>query len=206
MEDSHPPLSKRQRRKETGPRDAAASRGRILEAAQVRFSQNSYDGVGMREIAADAGVDPALVVRYFGSKEALFREIAAAAFDTQDILAACPAGLPKRAADALMGQMDGENWRKGYDPLRLLLASIGSPIAGPILAEYLDRDFVAPIADALSGHDTNERSAMIAAQILGFALVRAALASRTENPLSDETLRRLLTEALSSSALGDLPK
>lgn len=201
MENSDSPLSNRKRRKETSPRDAAASRARILDAAQVRFSQNSYEGVGVREIAADAGVDAALVLRYFGSKELLFREIASAAFNTEDILAARAAELPEQAANTLLSKMDGEDWRKGYDPLRLLFASIGSPTAGPILAEHLDRDFVEPIAAALSGPDAKERGAMIAAEILGFALVRAALAARVDNPLSNETLKRLLTKALRSSVL-----
>jgi AcrR family transcriptional regulator len=190
----------RKRRKETSPRDAAASRARILEAARVRFSQNSYEGVGVREIAADAGVDPALVVRYFGSKEGLFREIAAAAFDTDDVLAESAEALPEQTAEALMGKLDSDNWRKGYDPVRFLFASIGSPTAGPILAEYLDRDFVAPISEALDGDDRDERGAMIAAQILGFALVRAALASRPDKGLKHEVLKRLLTKALAGLA------
>src|SRR3546814_8975833 len=56
-------------------RDAAATRAAILAAARERFLRESYDSVGLRDIAGGAGVDVALVGRYFGGKEGLFREV-----------------------------------------------------------------------------------------------------------------------------------
>ena len=56
-------------------RSAAARRAAILEAAKARFVRESYDTVSVRDIAADVGVDPALVFRYVGSKEELFAEL-----------------------------------------------------------------------------------------------------------------------------------
>ena len=53
------------------PRNAAATRTAILEAARERFAAESYDDVGMRDIARDVGVDAALISRYFGSKDDL---------------------------------------------------------------------------------------------------------------------------------------
>ena len=192
----------RKRRKETSKRDAEASRARILEAAKIRFSQNSYEGAGIREIAGDAGVDPALVMRYFGSKEGLFREIASSAFDADDILSGGISALPQQAAEMLMGTLDSAEWRRGYDPLRLLLASIGSPAAGPILSDYLDRDFVGPIAAAMDLKERDERAVILAAQILGFALVRIALAGRKGRRPRWAVLQRLLTKALDVTLSG----
>src|SRR3569623_3350198 len=57
-------------------RDAAATRRAILTSARKAFAQAGYDGVGVREIAAGAGVTAMLVNRYFGSKEQLFAEVA----------------------------------------------------------------------------------------------------------------------------------
>src|SRR5262249_48062275 len=91
--------SRKKRRKETTPRDRDASRARMFEAAKIRFSQNTYEGVGVRDIAADAGVDPSLVIRVFGSKEALFREIASQAFGADEFLKDGIDELPSRAAD-----------------------------------------------------------------------------------------------------------
>ena len=47
-------------------RNAAATRAAILQAARRRFAREGYDQTGLREVAADAGVDAALISRYFG--------------------------------------------------------------------------------------------------------------------------------------------
>src|SRR5689334_11151713 len=57
------------------PRNAAATREAILKSARKAFAAHGYDGAGVREIAAEAGVTAMLVNRYFGSKEQLFEEV-----------------------------------------------------------------------------------------------------------------------------------
>src|SRR5271155_5262603 len=59
-----------------GPRrrDADATRAAILEAAKAHFARLGYDRAVLRDIAAEAGADVALIKRYFGGKEALFTE------------------------------------------------------------------------------------------------------------------------------------
>src|ERR1700761_2340367 len=59
------------------PRNAAATRAAILASARKAFAMAGYDGVGLREIAAGAGVTAMLVNRYFGSREQLFAEVSA---------------------------------------------------------------------------------------------------------------------------------
>src|ERR1700754_4834725 len=58
-------------------RDAAATRAAILASARRGFVEAGYDGAGVREIAAGAGVTAMMVNRYFGSKERLFAEVIA---------------------------------------------------------------------------------------------------------------------------------
>ena len=58
-------------------RNASATRAAILQAARSRFARHGYDAASVRDIAADAGIDPALINRYFGSKEDLFAEVLA---------------------------------------------------------------------------------------------------------------------------------
>jgi AcrR family transcriptional regulator len=48
------------------------TRGAVLTAARQAFAENGYDGVSIRQIATSAGVDPALIHHYFGTKEQLF--------------------------------------------------------------------------------------------------------------------------------------
>src|SRR5262245_60443350 len=61
------------------PRRSDATRAGILAAARVRFAADGYDRATIRSIAADAGIDPAMVMRYYGTKDKLFA--AAAEFD-----------------------------------------------------------------------------------------------------------------------------
>ncbi len=177
-------------------KSARVTRKRICEAAQVLFSQRSYDAVGVREIAANAGVDAALVIRYFGSKEKLFQEIAAAAFDSSDILEDGLESLPDRALDLLFTPVRDDSWRQDYDPFRLLLNSVSSEIAGPIVARYFDRDFTAPIAAALKGKQSTNRARLLASYILGFALVRVALSFPGTRKDEHQSVKLLLKDAL----------
>lgn len=182
------------RRKETLPRDADASRVRILESAKELFSHNTYEGVGMRDIASTAGVDPALVIRYFGSKEKLFREIAEQAFGATEFLDDGVSSLAEKAAKVVLSDIDESIWRAGYDPLRLLLVSIGSPVAGPILATCLERDFVQPLAEAIDGDEAVERGMALSAWIVGFALIRIAASGRSGRAPDAGVLRKIFVE------------
>src|SRR3954468_9326426 len=58
-------------------RDAAASRRALLHAAGELFHERGYEGAKVREIGERAGVDPALIARYFGGKEGLFLAVLA---------------------------------------------------------------------------------------------------------------------------------
>src|ERR1700742_2540141 len=53
-------------------RDSDASRAALLQAAREVFDELGYEGATTREIGERAGVDPALIARYFDSKEGLF--------------------------------------------------------------------------------------------------------------------------------------
>src|SRR5919201_1681541 len=63
----------------SAPRRSDPTRAAILAAARDRFAADGYDRATIRAIAADAGIDPAMVMRYYGNKEKLFA--AAASFD-----------------------------------------------------------------------------------------------------------------------------
>ncbi len=190
-------------RKAAATRDAGATRARFVEAAKILFSQRGYDGVGVRDIAADAGADPALLIRYFGSKEGLFRTVAAQAFGTEDLPDHGAGALAEHAVRHLSHAVDDRTFREGYDPFRLLLSSIGSATAGPIIAEYLDKDFIAPLAASLEGESVRERALMLAAHIVGFALLRVALPSPRRDVLQRAKLQELLTNALKACIAPD---
>jgi AcrR family transcriptional regulator len=179
-------------------RDGASTRLRILEAAKARFSQCSFEGVGVRDIAEDAGVDAALVIRYFGSKEALFEKIAKEAFDVSELVVDGAAHLSENTLNHLLSNMKDRLWHDRYDPFRLFLCSISSPVAGPILAACFESSFVKPLARELKGKSADTRAALISAYILGFALM--LVASPTQHFAPD---KRILIDALLGRALDE---
>src|SRR5687767_11071532 len=76
--------------KTRGSRDAVRTRAGLLDAARWHLTRRGYDQLGVREIASRAGVDAALVQRYFGSKKRLFEEAIAGHFDAKPLLAEQP--------------------------------------------------------------------------------------------------------------------
>ena len=69
----------------TRPRNATGTRADILAAARARFGTDGFDRTTLRAIAADVGVDAALVIRYFGSKQDLFAAAADFTIDLPDL-------------------------------------------------------------------------------------------------------------------------
>jgi AcrR family transcriptional regulator len=99
------------------PHDAEASRRALLEAARTVFDEVGYDRATTREIGERAGVDPALIARYFDSKEGLFiAAIAAGSAEEEGI------DFEPRALVAFLL----ERWdERGHSPISRALASPG---------------------------------------------------------------------------------
>ena len=155
---------------------AAESRARILAAARRAFTRAGYDTVGVREIAADAGVDPAMLPRLFGSKEILFAEIANGAFSLEPAFEGPLHGLGARVARHLLGPIEKPP-AADFDEFAFLLRSVGSPVAASILSQALHAHFVKPLAERMDGAEAELRAALITSYVLGFAVLRAALRS-----------------------------
>lgn len=139
-------------------RSAAETRAVIITAAAQRFHDRGYAATSVREIAAAAGVDPAVVMRQFGSKERLF-------LDSID-------------ADALLRPLSDLPLRSlGRDFVRFLLApadrvrgvflalvrASDGPDTGSRLRELHESDFVAPLRARLTGPDADLRARLAAA-------------------------------------------
>jgi AcrR family transcriptional regulator len=153
------------------PRRAGeATKTAILEAARERFAAEGY-GATIRAIAADARVDPAMVMRHFGSKERLFA--AAASFDLHlPDLTAVPRG---RIGPALVTHFL-QRW-EGDDTLKALLrAAVSHPAAAARLRAILDRQLVAAMVPLFPSRAVAARRAgLVASQMLGLALTRYLL-------------------------------
>jgi AcrR family transcriptional regulator len=157
-------------------RNAGDTRARILAAACVRFSADAYENVGTRDIAADAGVDAALVNRYFGGKEKLFEEAIAGAFLLDEELVAEMATFGEQMTRRVMDESDPRHQAK-FDALGLLLRSAGSPVTSALVAARFHTEFVEPLAKRLRGRDAGLRAGLIASYVIGLATMKLALGS-----------------------------
>ncbi|MFI7119748.1 TetR family transcriptional regulator [Amycolatopsis sp. NPDC049868] len=156
---------------ESKPRRSDATRAAILAAARERFAADGYERATIRAIAADAGIDPSMVMRYYGNKEKLFAT--AAEFDLRlpDI-----AGTPHEAVGEMLARHVLTRWEGDETMMALLRAGVTNEAA----AERMRSIFAAqlgPVALALAPDpaEAPERAGLVATQVLGFALCRYVL-------------------------------
>jgi AcrR family transcriptional regulator len=158
-----------------GPRqDGVQARDLILDAARRQFAEQGYEGATMRAIARDAGVDPALVSYYFGSKSSLFVESLRLPVNPADAIAAVLAegteGLGERLVTRFLQVWD--NPASGEPIISVLRSAASRP---ELLRQFVERQIVPRFAAGLEGSDTELRATAIASQMLGLALVRYVL-------------------------------
>lgn len=156
-------------------RDAVATRATILAAAHQRFLRESYDSVGLRDIAGDAGVDVALISRYFGGKESLFREIVTDetkpnVFREPKSLAELPGFLAQLVAE------DEDNDRQQrMEIFIIMLRSASSPKASEIIRNLVHLDVLGPLTELIGGKQGELRANMLLAILMGIGVLRTIM-------------------------------
>lgn len=151
-------------------RNAEATRASILEAAKVHFARSGYDRAVLRDIAAEAGADVALIKRYFGGKEALFLEALKASFHP-DRLRAWDRKTFAREMATMMAGGAREDEERAHS-FQFLLRAATSPTTAPLLNVAIQERFLAPIRDWLGGDDAPARARVLAAIFIGFLVER----------------------------------
>jgi AcrR family transcriptional regulator len=151
-------------------RDAAATRAAILAAAQAQFAQAGYDRAALRDIAAEAGADVALIKRYFGGKEALFTEALKASIRPDRLPDWDRASFAHDVAVMMAGTPGGDEGRA--HSFQFVLRAATSPTTAPLLNVAVQERFLAPIRDWLGGDDVQARARVLAAAYIGFLVER----------------------------------
>jgi len=156
-------------------RDQAPSttRDRILQAALVRFAQHSYDDTKLRDIADDSSVDVAYVHRCFGSKEQLFSEVVNAAFEPRRLITAEDGDITTKLTGRLFEPSLDQALRL-VDPLDILIRSLLSPEAIPLIRSALMDDVIEPLGKQVA-KPTEQRAALAIACLTGFGIFRHVL-------------------------------
>jgi AcrR family transcriptional regulator len=163
----------------------SGTREAILAAARTRFGDYGYDGATIRAIAADAGVDAALVHHFFGTKERLFAAAMRLPLVPGELLAAALApgarepgrDLGEHLLRTVLGAWDVAEMRATF--LGLLRSAVTSEQAAGMLREFATEAILGRIAGVAAsgppGADGQFRAALVASQVLGLALTRYVL-------------------------------
>ena len=169
-----------------GPRSATTRRA-ILDTARATFAARGYQQTTIRAVAAQAGIDPSMVMRYFGSKAGLFTAAATLNLPAPDLRSV----TPDQRGEVLVRHVV-QRWENSVadDNLVLLLrtAVTNDDVAAQLQAQ-INTLIIEPIA-ALGDPDAGHRAALIGTQLLGLALCRYILHLEPVTSMPLETLIR----------------
>jgi len=147
------------------------TRAAILAAARERFAADGYDRATIRAIAADARIDPAMVIRYFGTKEKLFAAAADFTLDLPDLT-----GEPVAEWGAILARHVVARWERDDTLVALLRVAVTHDAA----AARMRTIFAGQVAPVLATIEPDpaaagRRAGLLATQMLGLALSRYVL-------------------------------
>ena len=171
------------------PGDPAVTRRAILEAARDRFGSVGFDRATIRAIAAQAEVDPALVIHHFRNKQQLF--VAAHELPVNpkeliaEIAAAPPAERGERIARAYL-EMFGA---PGSSALSLVRAAATNPGAAAMLREFIENSFLRQATRLAGGVDAELRLALVGSHLIGVAFGRELIGV---SPLAERSTDELV--------------
>jgi len=175
-------------------RNAAATREALLASARRHFLQESYESVGLRDIARDAGFDVALIGRYFGSKEELFIAVLRKEDNNWSELAAAADDLPSYLA-TLSTCDDGKD-AEHIERLLIMLRSATSPQAAGIVRSTFSSDILEPFAQVLGGPQAEARAAMALSVLMGTTIVRTIMRLESVYECDGDSFRDRLADIL----------
>lgn len=179
------------------------TREAILDAARLEFAELGYDRATIRGIGARAGVDPSLVLHYFGAKEQLFTAALQIPAEPGEVVRRV-----MREDAAHMGATVVRTFLATWEPeesraplLAMIRSAMTNEVAMGLVREYLGRRIFGPITHALGLPDAELRAALVGSQLIGLAMVRyvarieplASADSETVVAAMGPTVQRYLT-------------
>ncbi|MFE9958709.1 TetR family transcriptional regulator [Micromonospora sp. NPDC005299] len=183
------------------------TREAILAAARAAFAERGFDAASIRSIATAAGVDPALVHHYFGTKEELFRATVAIPVDPAQLVPAVLAGDPDQVGERLVRTFLSV-WDSpvGGAAVALLRSAVSSEWTARLLREFLVTQVMRRVLDQLDVDPAQLplRGALVATQVAGLAMMRYVIRLEPVASADPETLVATIGPTIQRYLTGDL--
>jgi AcrR family transcriptional regulator len=169
------PGRRRSARRRTGRRPGdSGSREAILTAAREQFAERGYDHATIRGIAAAAGVDPALVMYFFGSKQQLFLASIELLVNPAEamprLLEAGPDGLGERVARFFLGNCESEEAGPAF--VGLIRSAFSNEDAAALLRRFVSSEVIGRLASALDRPDAELHAELAGSHLVGLLVAR----------------------------------
>jgi AcrR family transcriptional regulator len=195
---------------------ARASRGRrpgtpdtrseVLAAARASFAEKGFRGTTIRAVAAAAGVDPALVHHYFGTKDDLFVAALEIPVDPREILApvvaAGPDGAGERLLRTFLSVWDDPELQPGL--IALARSLVADDSAGLVRDGFIPV-VVGPVLASLVSDRPEVRVPLVASQVIGLIVARYVIAIPPLAQMPAEDVVARIGPTLQRYLTGDLP-
>jgi AcrR family transcriptional regulator len=172
-------------------RDAVATRRALLAAARKLIAEHGFTGTTTRDVAAEAGVNQALVYRYFGSREKLLAEAAGGdepADSHLDRVVSCAplADLPHILLDHALDVSAASAERASS--LATLAIAANDATFRALIRKRIEGGFGGMLARRLDGSDADLRAELLASLITGIVLLREKVGTRALTEADRRTL------------------
>jgi AcrR family transcriptional regulator len=184
------------------------TREAILDAAREAFAERGYDGASIRLIAAGAGVDPALVHHYFGTKNQLFLAAMQAPFDPMQILPQVlvggPDGVGERLVRMLMRVWDSA---AGAAAAGLFRSAVSNELIARMLRDFVIRQITRRVIKELH-LDPKEgpiRTTLVFSQVAGLIMARYIIKVEPLASAPPETVVAMVAPTIQRYLTGPLP-
>jgi AcrR family transcriptional regulator len=186
-------MSARPTQRSPGRRPGSSrTREAILRSARRLFAELGYDRTTIRAIAADAEVDPALVVHFFGSKQQLFLAVVELPFDPAEVLPRLLGGDRAAVGDRFTAFLVSmlENPEARGRLTGMVRAAASEPEAARMLRELITERVLGPLAEALGVADARLRASLAGSQVVGLVMARHVVGVEPLASLEAEALAR----------------
>lgn len=170
----------------------------ILAVARRKFATRGYDATSLRAIATEAEVDPALVIHYFGTKDGLFvaaTGLPAGLAELFGNLTALPVQdrVPTLVRSYLQ-LVDSDKSRNAI--IALVRSAVSNDKAAAMLREFLTAQLLTVVAQLTGQPDARLRASLVAAQLIGIAMLRHVLRVEPLVRASPDEIVALVTPAI----------